>query len=41
MVYKVMQGFREKGINMIQKIAQEAKNLEIKFIYDKTQRILE
>ena len=38
---RIKQGFREKGINMIQKIAQEAKDLEIKYIYDKTQRILE
>ena len=32
---------KEKGFNMIQKISQEAKELEIKFIHDKTQRRLE
>ncbi|MHA1237086.1 MAG: tetratricopeptide repeat protein, partial [Candidatus Hodarchaeales archaeon] len=38
---RIKQGFRTKGINLIHKISQEAKELEIKYIYDKTQRRLE
>ncbi len=38
---RIKQGFKEKGFNMIQKISQEAKQLEIKFLQDKTQRRLE
>ncbi|MHA2112218.1 MAG: hypothetical protein ACW98W_12110 [Candidatus Hodarchaeales archaeon] len=38
---RIKQGFKEKGFNMIQKISREAKELEIKFLQDKTQRRLE
>jgi len=38
---RIKQGFRTKGINMMRKISQEAKELEIKFICDKTQKALE
>ena len=38
---RIKQGFKEKGFNMIQKISREAKELEIKFLQDMTQRRLE
>jgi tetratricopeptide (TPR) repeat protein len=38
---RIKQGLTEKGRIMIEKISQEAKDLEIKFIYDKTQRRLD
>ena len=38
---RIKQGFKVKGINMMRKISREAKDLELRYIYDKTQRILE